>query len=168
MTEKRIPDPTLMARLVLSIKGVEWAASLLQAHQHETPADGGWTPHQHVAHLLATELEVHRARLKAMLAEEGPVFADWDQEAHMRAEYLPEGDITELAGRLLAEREQTVEILKPLSYEQWARPGTWPDGRVVDVAWVAERTLRHGLEHFVELLTLHETFEPRHAPSWKE
>ena len=168
MTEQRVPDPTLMARLVLSIKGVEWAASLLAPHQHDTPPAGGWTPHQHLAHLLAAEQEVHRARLQAMLTNDEPVFTEWDQEKHMQVTYRPEGDITELAARLLAEREQTVEILKPLAYEQWARPGIWPDGRVVDVAWVAERTLRHGLEHFVELLTLHEEFEWRHAPSWKD
>lgn len=29
MAEKRIPDPTLMARLQLSVKGVDWAASLV-------------------------------------------------------------------------------------------------------------------------------------------
>lgn len=166
MSDKRVPDPTLMARLVLSIKGVEWAASLLQPHQHELPPDRGWTPHQHVAHLLATELNVHRPRIQAMLADDTPAFADWDQEAHMRDQYQPREDITELAARLLVEREKTVAILKPLSYGQWARPGTWPDGTVADVAWVAERALRHGLEHFVALLGLHETFESRHAPSW--
>jgi len=39
VAEQRIPDPTLMARLQLSVKGIDWAASLVQPWQHEEAED---------------------------------------------------------------------------------------------------------------------------------
>jgi hypothetical protein len=164
VAEKRIPDPTLMARLQLSAKGVDWAASLVRHRQHEQP-DGRWSAHQHVFHLIAVEREVYQTRLRRMLAEENPVFADWDEQAHMEADHSPEGDVADLAEQFMKERECTFEIFKSLTPAQWARHGTWPGGEV-DVAWVAERAVAHALEHFAALLNLHQELEPFHAEAW--
>lgn len=164
--ERRIPDPTLMARLQLSVKGVDWAAGLVREWQFQVPPSGGWTPHQHVAHLLATEVNVFHARVPRMLEEELPRFESWDQEGYMARDYRPEGDIEALAEAFMKAREQTVEFFKPLTPDQWARTAIWPNGAEVDVAWVAERALAHALEHFVALLNLHQEFDRRHALAW--
>ena len=164
MTERRIPDPTLMARLQLSVKGVDWAASLVAPWQHDQ-RHGQWSAHQHLFHLLAVETEVFQPRLQRMLAEQRPVFADWNENDHMRESYLPSDDLQTLAERVMAEREKTVEILKVLTPEQWSRTGRWPLGEV-DVAWVAEHALAHGLEHFVALLNLHQEFDHLQARRW--
>jgi hypothetical protein len=164
--ERRIPDPTLMARLQLSVKGVDWASGLVRPWQHRTPADGGWTPHQHVAHLLAAEENVFHVRIPRMLAEERPVFEPWDEANHIREQYRPEGDIEELAEAFMRAREKTVGFFKDLTAEQWARTAVWPGGAEVDVAWVAERALAHALEHFVALLNLHQEFDRLHARTW--
>jgi hypothetical protein len=71
MDESRIPDPTLMARLQLSVKGVDWAASRVKAWQHE-PFEGGWSAHQHLAHLLATEVHSFHVRIRRALDEDVP------------------------------------------------------------------------------------------------
>lgn len=164
--ERRIPDPTLMARLQLSVKGVDWAAGLVRRWQRETPPGGGWTPHQHVAHLLAAEQHVFHVRIPRILAEERPVFDNWDEEAHMARDYRPEGDIEELAEAFMKAREQTVGYFKELTPEQWTRTAVWPGAGEVDLAWVAERALAHALEHFVALLNLHQQFDRHHARAW--
>lgn len=165
--ERRIPDPTLMARLQLSVKGVDWAAGLVARWQHERPPDGGWTAHQHVAHLLASERRVFHVRVPLILAEERPAFESWDEAAFMSREYRPDGDIEELAGEFLRAREQTVGYFKELEPSQWARVAVWPgDAGEVDLAWVAERALAHALEHFVALLNLHQQFDRHHARAW--
>ncbi len=165
MPDRRVPDPTLMARLQLSVKGVDWAAALVRHRQHEQP-QGAWSAHQHVFHLLTAETEVYQPRLQRLLGEERPVLVWWDEEEHMRDRYLSTDDIDVLAERFMAEREKTVQVLRSLAPEQWARTGTWPDGREIDVAWFAEKALSHSLEHFVALLQIHENLEPRHAPAW--
>jgi hypothetical protein len=165
MSEKRVPDPTLMARLQLSAKGVDWAAALVRNRQHEQHA-GAWSAHQHLAHLLMTECEVYQPRLQRLLAEKRPVLAWWDEDARMRDARFGTDNIDTLAERFMAEREKTVQVLKSLTPEQWARTGIWPDGREIDIAWFAEKALSHGLEHFVALLQIHEELEPLHAPAW--
>jgi hypothetical protein len=157
MTERRIPDPTLMARLQLSVKGIDWAASLVAPWEHEQ-LRGQWSPHQHLFHMAVVETEVFQARIRRMLSEDRPAFADWDENEHMRDHYTLGEDLQGLAARIMAERETTVELLRPLTPDQWLRTAHWPAGEV-DVAWAAERALAHALEHFVALLNLHQQFD---------
>ena len=165
MAEKRIPDPTLMARLQLSVKGVDWAASLV-AHKQHAQRDGEWSAHQHLVHLIAVDTEVYRPRVQAMLEHDRPVFDKWIAETFMDDRYTKdEGDLLDLAETFMREREKLVEIFKSLTPEQWSRTGTWPDGEV-DIAWAAERALSHGLEHFTALLFLHQELEHFHARQW--
>ncbi len=161
----RIPDPTLMARLQLSVKGVDWAASLVRPYQHQS-LDGGWTPHQHLYHLLGQE-RVFQERIARVLAEDEPALQPWDGEAHM-AQHRPEPDILELADQFMAERAKTFETLRAIREEDWLRTAVWPDGRRVDLAWIAERALWHALDHFAALLNLHGRFEPLQARRWRE
>ncbi len=164
MVEKRIPDPTLMARLQLSVKGIDWAASLVAHRQHEQPG-GQWSAHQHLFHLLQVETQVYQPRIQQMLSGEHATFADWDEAEHMAAEYHANDDLADLADRVIAEREKSVELLKNIAPEQWRTRATWPSGEV-DLAWVAERMVAHGLEHFAALLNLHQELEHFHADAW--
>lgn len=164
MAEQRIPDPTLMARLQLSVKGIDWAASLVQPWQHEE-AEDIWSAHHQLAHLIAVETENFQPRIRRMLAEDKPVLESWDTEA-FDERYRPDGDVNDLAERFMTERAKTVEMFKALTPEQWLRTGTWPDGQEVDLAWLAEKVLWHALDHFAQLLDLHGEFEKRQAPRW--
>lgn len=164
MPEPRIPDPTLMARLQLSVKGIDWAASLVRPWQHAT-VDDVWSPHHQLAHLIAVETENFQPRIRRIVTEDRPQLASWDTDA-FNARYSPDGDIDELAERFMAERAATVELFKALTTDQWQRTGVWPDGNEVDLAWLAEKVLWHALDHFALLLDLHGQFEKRQAPRW--
>ncbi len=159
MVEPRIPDPTLMARLQLSVKGVDWAASRVKAWQHE-PFEGGWSAHQHLAHLLATEENNFHTRIRRTLEEDVPTMERWDHEAAVAAIAAEGVDIELLAERFMAARTQTFETLKALTPEQWRRTAVWSDGLVVDLSWIAEKALWHALDHFATLIDIHQEFEP--------
>jgi len=161
MTDRRIPDPTLMARLQLSVKGVDWAASLVSPFQHQRKGDG-WTAHQQVSHLIAQEA-VFQERIRRALAEDSPVFERWDSEQQMRDHYSADGSIDALAEQFMAARNETYELFKAMTPEQWSRTFTWPDGRRCDLTWLGERALAHALHHFAALLELHGDFEARQA-----
>lgn len=147
-----------MARLQLSVKGVDWASGLVAPWQHRR-VDGGWSAHMHVFHLLANE-RLFQERIRLALAEEAPAFERWDSEGFMREAYTPDRDIAELADEFVAARGQTYETFKGLAPEQWSRTFTWPDGRVCDLAWLAEKVLWHALDHFATLLDYHGEFAP--------
>lgn len=150
-----------MARLQLSVKGVDWAASLLAPFQYEA-VPGEWTPHEHVFHLLANEHVFHE-RLQLALAEVAPVFERWDSLGYMQANYSRIEDIEALAAKFMTARNETYELFKGLTPEQWARTFTWPDGRICDLAWLGEKVLWHALDHFATLLDLHGDFAPLQA-----
>lgn len=164
MAELRIPDPTLMARLQLSVKGVDWAAGLVAPWQHEK-GEGDWTPNQQVYHLLAVETGNDHVRIPRIISEDRPVLEPWDNDATL-AEYDNSAGIQDLAAQFMAEREKTVAMFKGLSTEQWHRTGIWPDGSEVDLAWVAEKVLWHALDHFALLLDCHQSFDLRQANGW--
>lgn len=165
MASERIPDPVLMTRLQLSVKGVDWAASLVRARQHEAVM-GEWTPHQHLYYLLGME-GVLQERIRRLAGEDSPVFADWDEDAYMASHAGDGMDISELAEQFMAARAQTVELLKPLPEDAWFKTATWPDGREIDMAWLAERCLWHALDRFAYFLRVHGESEPLQAPAWR-
>lgn len=169
MTDRRIPDPTLMARIEMSAQGVDWAVSLSRHRQHERPGGewGEWSPHQVVYHMLATERAVFLGRMKRIIDEDRPSFLDWDGDADMRDHYTTDKDVSQLAAEFMAERERTLAFLRSLTPEQWARRAFRPDGREVDVAWFAERSVAHAILHFSDLLYLHTEFEPFIAAQWQ-
>ena len=153
-----MPDRTLMARLQLSASGVGWAASLLKPWQFEG-TEGEWSAHQNVFHLLANE-RIFQHRIGRILAEDRPLFQRWDSAGYMRVNYSRDPDIEALAAEFVAARAKTYETFKSLDPAQWARCGEWPDGRKVDLAWLAEKVLWHALDHFASLLDLHGDFAP--------
>ncbi len=162
MTDRRIPDPTLMARLQLSVKGVDWAASLVEPWQHQ-PFEGGWSAHEHVFHLLETETQVYHPRIERILNEDQPVLERYDGNAGFTSTYDRGVAIGEIAERFMAARSDTYERFKALAPDQWKRTGVWPDGEVVDLAWLAEKALWHALDHFATLLDIHGEFQKRQA-----
>jgi DinB superfamily len=159
--KKRIPDPTLMARLQLSVKGVDWAASLVKPWQHQH-LEGAWSPHENVFHLIANE-RIFQERIARALKEERPTFERWDSLGHMAKHYSTEPGIEQLADQFMEARTETYETFRALTPGQWARTATWPDRRIIDLAWLGEKVLWHALDHFAGLLDLHGEFEPRQA-----
>ena len=153
-----MPDRTLMARLQLSASGVGWAASLLKPWQFEG-TEGEWSAHQSVFHLLANE-RIFQHRIRRMLAEDRPVFQRWDSTGYMRVNYAQEPGIEALAEAFVAARAETYETFKSLEPAQWVLRGEWPDGREVDLAWLAEKVLWHALVHFAVLLDMHGELAP--------
>ena len=80
MADARIPDPTLMARLQLSVKGIDWAAGLVKPWQHDAIEDT-WAPHHQLAHLIAVETENFQPRILRIVNEDSPVLDPWDTDA---------------------------------------------------------------------------------------
>ena len=165
MSANRIPDPTLMARLEISGEDVEWAASLVRPWQHEE-REGHWSPHAQVWHLLDVERSNYQPRITRILNEDRPIFQPIHAEARLREHYDASPGIDDLARQFAEERAKTVGLFKGLTPEQWQRTGVWPDGREIDLAWLAERALWHALEHFASLLAVHQEFEPRQSLRW--
>ena len=151
-----LPDSGLMARLRTSGDDLAWAAGLLPEWPHQ-PVDEIWSAHMQLAHLVAVERENYHVRIQRMLAEDRPALVSWDGAA-FEANYGAEGELTDLIAEFKRERATTVAFFEPLSVEQWARKAVWPDGTVIDLAWLAEKALWHTLDHMQQMVDLHQEF----------
>ena len=155
------PDPALLTRLQASAEGVQWAARLVEQRQHERLGDE-WTANQHLFHLIANE-EVFQRRIAEATSAERPAFEKWDSLDHMERNYVPGAGMDRLAAEFVTARAQTIQLFGALQPEDWSRRAVWPDGRDVDIAWIAEKVLWHALDHYAFLLDLHGEFEPLQA-----
>lgn len=119
-----------------------WAAVLARPDAGERPAPGVWSPLEYGAHVRDMS-GVFDGRLHALLEEENPVFADWDQDA-AAGDYADE-DPAAVAAAIRANGERLAASTEATRPEQWDRPGQRSDGAPFTV-----RTLAHyGLHEYV-------------------
>jgi hypothetical protein len=90
---------------------------------------------------------VHGLRIRRLLCEADPVFADYD-EAAFRAEDLRRGEALADLGRMIVrEHEQIAGLLDGLPDDRWARQGRHPQLGPMSVEFLARRAAEHALEH---------------------
>jgi hypothetical protein len=160
MPDTQVPNQSLMAQLQSSAEGVTWIAGVLAPWQYQR-IEGGWSAHQHVAHLLDAETRLYGPRVQRLLAEDRPRLAGYDADEFMTGRYVPEPGIVEVAGQFASARANTLSMLMGARPGQWANRGVRGNGQDCDLAWVAERALLHVLDHLVALIRLHGEFEPQ-------
>jgi hypothetical protein len=100
------------------------------------PGEDAWSVAEVLHHLA--DAEMHQSlRLRQMLAEDAPVWPDWDEQAYAAVlgyDVRPAADALTL---VLAMRHVNVRLLASMSPELWTRTATHPTEGVVDVAgWV--------------------------------
>ncbi len=104
----------------------EYAASVLADERRDweyRPAESEWSLTEIACHLRDVEREVHQARLRALLAEEGAFLpgVDADEWAGPRNYRAQNGRAA--LDTFLAARDETITLLTPLGAELWARQG---------------------------------------------
>lgn len=85
-------------------------------------------------------------RLTQLLTEDGPTFANWDQDAAARDGRYFDQDPVRVAGEYATAAGDTAELFAAVRPDQWQRPGTRSNGSVFTVASLGSYFL-HDLEH---------------------
>jgi hypothetical protein len=81
-----------------------------------------------------------------MLAEEDPVFADWDQDEAALAGDYPQQDPATVAAGLTSAAAEAAELYGSVEGAQWDRPGRRSNGSVFTTLSLARYHL-HDVEH---------------------
>ena len=109
---------------------------------------GGWNTHQVAAHTRDANKLVYGLRVHRTLAEENPIFPNFDGDAYMAEHYDPKEPLHELLDGFVSNVVALTEILCGLSSDAWTRTSrheTQGDGLTLQI-WV-ERGLGHIEEH---------------------
>lgn len=116
------------------------------------PAPNVWSGLEYACHVR----DVYRLfdqRLARMLAEDDPLFANWDQDATAVADGYAHQDPATVSGELTAAATALADRLAEVSGEQWERPGRRSDGARFTVESFA-RYLLHDPAHHVHDVTV--------------
>ena len=98
----------------------------------ERPEAEVWSALEYGCHVR----DVHRLyllRLRLMLDEDDPLFANWDQDVTAVESRYDEADLAALVGDLAADGERLAMTFDALHEEQWSRVGRRSDGAVFTV-----------------------------------
>ncbi len=115
------------------------------------PKPGEWSALETLTHLRDVIVHVYGLRMRRLLYEDAPVFADFDEEGY-RAASLARGEtIGDLLGTIVAEHEQLARLLQTLPDADWARQGRHPSFGVMSIEFLARRVGEHAEEHAAQI-----------------
>lgn len=112
----------------------------------ERPQPDVWSPLEYGAHVRDV-FRVFQTRFDAMLAEDDPTFANWDQDQTAIAERYREQDPEVVAAELEATAQSFVDKINQLDPEQLTRTGRRSDGSEFTVATLLQYFLHDVVHH---------------------
>jgi hypothetical protein len=115
------------------------------------PRDGEWSALEALTHLRDVVVHVHGLRIRRLLYEPAPVFADFDEEAYRRASLARGESAGHLLETIVGEHEQLARLLETLPDADWMREGRHPSLGPMSVAFLARRVGEHAEEHAAQI-----------------
>lgn len=117
-----------------------WADVLARPDVTRRPAEATWSPLEYACHVRDV-FTLFDERLHRMLDEDGPHFANWDQDTTAVAERYDQQDPAVVASELAAAADEVAASFDDVQPDQLARRGFRSDG--------AEFTVRSFGRYFV-------------------
>ena len=143
------PDHRAILDRIRSVpEALRQALATVRPGTHDRPPrPGEWSVRETLVHLRNGVLMVHGLRIRRLLYETDPVFADYD-EATFRQEDLERREpLDDLVGMIVREHQQIAGLLEGLPDDRWGRQGRHPELGPMSVEFLARRAAEHALEH---------------------
>jgi len=115
------------------------------------PAPGEWSGLETLTHLRDVIVHVYGLRIRRLLYEDAPVFADFDEEGYRRASLARGEAAGDLLDTIVAEHEQLARLLQALPEADWARQGRHPSLGIMSIEFLARRVGEHAEEHAAQI-----------------
>jgi len=115
------------------------------------PQAGEWSALETLTHLRDVVVHVHGLRLRRLLYEDGPLFADFDEESYRPASLARGESIEYLLDTIVGEHEQLARLLEAVPDAEWAREGRHPQLGVMSIEFLARRVAEHAEEHAAQI-----------------
>lgn len=117
----------------------------------EPPRDGEWSALETLTHLRDVIVHVYGLRLRRLLYEDAPVFADFDEEGYRRASLTRGESAQRLVDTIVGEHEQLARLLETLPDADWGRGGRHPSLGPMSIEFLARRVGEHAEEHAAQI-----------------
>lgn len=123
-----------------------WPAELARPGAGTRPDDATWSPLEYGAHVRDV-FRVFDARLRLMLAEEAPTFANWDQDATALDDDYAAQQPAVVADELVAAAAVVADAFEAVDDDQLDRVGLRSDGSAFTVDSLARYFVHDPVHH---------------------
>ena len=124
------------------------AVAAVPPGQHDrSPRAGEWSARETLIHVRNVLVMVYGLRIRRLLYEREPVFADYDEEAFRREDLARREPVEDLVQMITAEHEQIARLLDGLPADRWERAGRHPELGPMSIASLAGQVGPHTEEH---------------------
>jgi hypothetical protein len=121
-----------------------------RADLRERPRPEVWSPLEYACHVRDV-FRVYDGRLKRMLAEDDPIFPDWDQDAAAVQERYGEQDPQQVIIDLRLAAQVLASAFARVEGSQWQRSGTRDDGVHFTVETLARYLAHDPIHHLYDV-----------------
>ncbi len=118
------------------------------------PGPDVWCVNEVIGHLIEAEQRGFAGRIRAILQEDYPTFATWDQPAVARARQDCERDGELLLQEFTALRQASIGLVEPLTPTELARAGYHPMVGELTVRDLLHEWVFHDRSHLQQVLEL--------------
>jgi hypothetical protein len=143
------PDHRAILDRIRSVpEALRQALATVRPGAHDRPPrPGEWSVRETLVHLRNGVLMVHGLRIRRLLYETDPVFADYDEATFRREDLERREPLDDLVGMIVREHQQIAGLLEGLPDDRWGRQGRHPELGPMSVEFLARRAAEHALEH---------------------
>ena len=117
-----------------------------EAWVRRRPSEDRWSPLEYACHVRDV-FDLYGRRLALMLAEDDPLFANWDQDVTAVEERYNEQDPAVVAAALTAAAAGLADAFAALSAAQWERTGRRSDGATFTVDTFSRYMVHDPIHH---------------------
>ncbi len=114
------------------------------------PSPAIWSPLEYACHVRDV-LRLYDQRLELMLAQDDPLYANWDQDETAVAERYGEQDPTAVSAELSAAATAVADRFDGVAPEQWQRTGRRSDGASFTVDSFSRYFLHDVVHHLYDV-----------------
>jgi DinB family protein len=124
------------------------ALDKVRAGAHDRPPrPGEWSIRETLIHTRNSTVMVYGLRIRRLLYEADPVFADYDEATFRREDLQRRESVDDLVRMIVREHEQIAGLLDGLPDDRWTRQGRHPQLGAMSIELLARRVYEHTLEH---------------------
>ena len=117
----------------------------------QAPRAGEWSALEALTHLRDVIVHVYGLRIRRLLYEDDPLFADFDEERYRAASLVHGEAVGHLLDTIVGEHEQLARLLESLPDADWAREGRHPTLGIFSIEFLARRVSEHAEEHAAQI-----------------
>ena len=125
----------------------EALATVRPGAHDQPPRPGEWSIRETLVHTRNSVMMVYGLRIRRLLHETDPVFADYDEAIARREDLQRREPIDEIVRMIVREHAQIAALLEGLPDDRWARQGRHPELGAMSIELLARRTAEHASEH---------------------